>query len=329
MDYQIIGTLGPSSQSESAWRAMLAAGATGFRLNTSHLSAAELRAWLERLTPFLTAESPRLPVVLDLQGSKWRLGQFLAHELAAGQTVRLVHAALAERPDELPVPHADFFEAAAVSSDEIALNDAKIYLKRESVEPGAIEARVLRAGVISARKGITYTASAYRHESISEADQAVLAQTRSLTGVRYALSYVKDAEEMQQYRGQIGREAYLIAKLERPQAVAEAEAVAAAADEVWLCRGDLGAEMGLAAMAVAAHRFAEGVRALRVPALLAGQVFEHLTEHPTPTRSEVCAVYDALARGYAGFVLSDETAIGRDPAEAVRAAALFRAESLH
>ena len=137
-------------------------------------------------------------------------------------------------------------------------------------------------------------------------------------------SYIKDAEEMARYRRQIGPDAYLIAKIERPQAVDQALDVAASADEVWLCRGDLGAEMGLPAMARAAHRFASLVRELGVPALLAGQVFEHLTEHPTPTRSEVCAAYDALAQGYRGFVLSDETAVGRDPVEACRVAAMFK-----
>ncbi len=331
MDYQIVATLGPSSQSEGVWRGMLGAGVTAFRLNTSHLSAAELLAWLEALdrVPARAATlSPRPPLVLDLQGSKWRLGQFPARELAAGQTVRLVHAAATESPDELPVPHADFFRAALVSSDEIALNDAKVYLQREAFEPGArqaIRATVLRGGAISSRKGITYSQSTYRIESIGESDQVVLAQTRSLPGIRYALSYIKDAEEMARYRRQIGPDAYLIAKIERPQAVEQALDVAECANEVWLCRGDLGAEVGLPAMAIAAHRFASLVGVLGVPALLAGQVFEHLVEHPTPTRSEVCAAYDALAEGYRGFVLSDETAVGRDPVEACRVAAMFRA----
>jgi pyruvate kinase len=191
-----------------------------------------------------------------------------------------------------------------------------------------MRATVVRGGPISSRKGITYTDSAYRIESICEADQAVLAQTRALPGIRYALSYIKDAEEMARYRRQIGPDAYLIAKIERPQAVEQAVSVAASANEVWLCRGDLGAELGLPAMAAAAHRFAGLVRGLGVPALLAGQVFEHLTEHPTPTRSEICAAYDALARGYAGFVLSDETAVGVDPVEACRVAAMFRAAAL-
>jgi pyruvate kinase len=327
MDYHIVATLGPSSPNESVWRGMLAAGVTAFRLNTSHLSGADLLAWLEALDRFLPTLSPRPPLVLDLQGSKWRLGEFLARELAAGQTLRLVHAAATEGKDELPVPHADFFQAAPDSSDEIALNDGKVYLKREAVEPGIMHTAVVRGGPISPRKGITYTHSAYRIESISETDRAVLAQTRSLPGVRYALSYIKDAEEMARYRRQIGSDAYLIAKIERPQAVEQAMEVAAFADEAWLCRGDLGAELGLPAMALAAHRFGGLVGELRVPALLAGQVFEHLVEHATPTRSEVTAVYDALAQGYRGLVLSDETAVGRDPVEACRVAAIFKASA--
>jgi pyruvate kinase len=77
-------------------------------------------------------------------------------------------------------------------------------------------------------------------------------------------------------------------------------------------------------MAEAVHRFSGSVRSIPVPVLLAGQVFEHMTEHATPTRSELCFAYDALMRGYRGVVLSDETAVGRDPVESCRVAALFR-----
>jgi pyruvate kinase len=156
-------------------------------------------------------------------------------------------------------------------------------------------------------------------------DHAVLRHTRHLAGVRYALSYVKDAVEMGHYRAQVGRSAYLIAKLERQPAVDEAAQIAESADELWLCRGDLGAELGAKAMAAAVYRFSDRVTGMSVPVLLAGQIFEHMTEHSTPTRSEVCALHDALMKGYRGVVLSDETAIGRDPVESCRMAALFRA----
>lgn len=215
MDYQIIATLGPSSDTEATWLPMLAAGATGFRLNTSHLSLPQLEAWVQRLGAFLATQIPRPPLVLDLQGSKWRLGQFPACELAEGQRVTLVCAASADRPNELPVPHPDFFRAAAVSGREIVLNDAKLRLRLETQDADALHARVTTGGPIIPRKGITYTASTHRQESLSDTDRAILTRTQNLPGIRYALSYVKDAMEMANYRTQIGRSAYLIAKLER------------------------------------------------------------------------------------------------------------------
>ncbi len=324
MDYQIVATLGPSSDSEPMWLAMLAAGATAFRLNTSHLSLPQLQRWLDRLGPFLAGRTPGVPLILDLQGSKWRLGQFPAFDLAKGQRVMLVCAESADRPDVLPVPHPDFFRAASVSSSRIVLNDAKLELALESQGADAILARVTVGGEILPRKGITYTASAYRHESLSEMDRKVLAGTRHLEGVRYALSYVKDAAEMKSYRAEIGAAAYLIAKLERQPAVDESGEIARKADETWLCRGDLGAELGMKAMAEAVYRFSEGIGRLRVPVLLAGQVLEHTVEHPVPTRAEVCELFGALRRGYGGFVLSDETAVGHDPVGSCRTAALFR-----
>lgn len=324
MNYQIVATLGPSSDAEPAWEGMLAAGVTAFRLNTSHLTLSELAGWIERLGRFLALRDPRAPLILDLQGSKWRLGQFSVCELTPGQQVSLVCAESADRPNVLPVPHRDFFRAAALSSGEIVLNDAKLRLKLESQVADSLRARVITGGSIVPRKGITYTASGYRQESLSEMDRTIMAQTRDIEGIRYALSYVRDAVEMASYRKQFGRAASLIAKLERQPAVDEATQIAGSADELWLCRGDLGAELGESAMAAAVYHFSERVAASPVAVLLAGQIFEHMAEHPTPTRSEVCSVYAALRQGYHGFVLSDETAIGRDPVGSCRMAALFR-----
>jgi pyruvate kinase len=323
MDYDIVATLGPSSDSQQTWESMLAAGVNGFRLNTSHLSLTQLSDWIARLSMFLDGRAPRPQLVLDLQGSKWRIGQLPEHVLAQGQQVTLVCAGSADRPYVLPVPHRDFFRAASMSSGEIVLDDAKIRLALEAQHDDALSARVIMGGAILPRKGITYTASRYRQESLTETDRAILEITKPLPGIRYAVSYVRDALEMAQYRAQIGA-AHLIAKLERQPAVDEATGIAASADELWLCRGDLGAELGGRAMADAVYHFSHRVSTIAVPVLLAGQVFEHMTEHSNPTRSEVCAAYDALRNGYRGFVLSDETAIGRHPVDSCRMAALFR-----
>lgn len=324
MMYEITVTLGPSSETTSIWNALLGCGASGFRLNTSHLSMEQLHQWLDRLIPFLKGLDRRVPLVLDLQGSKWRLGDFPPVDLECGQRIELVCAFSSDKRGVLPVPHQDFFQAAYLSSGEIVLNDAKSYLVVEEVGTDSIQTRVTKGGVISPRKGITYTSSEYRKETLNVKDQEILTQTKHLDSIRYALSYVKDTEEMSAYRAFFGDSAYLIAKLERQPALEEAMEIASLADELWLCRGDLGAEMGLKKMAQAVRNFSNQIPQLSVPVHLAGQVLEHMSAYPTPTRSEVCYLYDALTLGYRGLVLSDETAVGRYPLESCKAAALFR-----
>jgi len=325
--YSIIATLGPATQSEELLAGLLEAGVDGLRLNGSHLSPEALEQWLRRLERLGQAEegSSRAPVILDLQGSKWRLGEFPPFDLVEGNLVELVSAPGAGS-GELPVPHPDFFAAAPRSSPELRLDDARCLLRVESCDATRLRARVIRGGKIRPRKGITFSRTAFRRESLGDRDRELL-EPISRLGVRsprYALSYVRDAAEMQTYRRLLGPSAYLIAKIERESALAEAQGIAAAADELWLCRGDLGAEVGPRRMAEAVHEFSGMVRGLPVPVMLAGQVFEHMTRSCSPTRSEVCFLYEALRRGFRGIVLSDETAIGDFPVESCRAAALFR-----
>jgi len=159
---------------------------------------------------------------------------------------------------------------------------------------------------------------------LSAKDQAIVDRTRAIPLIQFAISYLKDAAEALKYRELLGEPAYLIAMLERRPAIEDAAKIARVANELWLCRGDLGAELGIRAMAETVYRFSEKVRDFPAPVFMAGQVLEHMTGHPTPTRSEISTIYDSLARGYEGLVLSDETAIGRFPVESCQAAALFK-----
>lgn len=324
MNYAVIATLGPSSDRPQTWQAMLAAGASAFRLNTSHLTIAQLSDWLERIAHFLASVQPPIPMVLDLQGSKWRLGNLPPAHLEPGQRVELVFAAEATNPGVLPVPHADFFAAAQNSDGEIVLNDARVRLLVEGLGNQRLVARVSQAGPVAANKGITFQHSDYRNESLSEKDAAIFDLARAVPDVRFALSYVKDGVEMAAYRRAFGQESHLIAKIERGPAIDAADQIAAYADEMWVCRGDLGAELGLRGMAEAVARYSAGMLSLPVPSVMAGQVLEHMTAQDTPTRSEVCYLFDCLQTGYRGFVLSDETAVGKDPAACCRAAAMWR-----
>jgi pyruvate kinase len=323
MAYKIIATLGPTSNSTKIWGDMISVGVTGFRLNTSHMSITDLEEWLQRLEVILEDAHPKPELVLDLQGSKWRLGRFETRELIQGQLVELRLAASSQFENILPVPHPDFFQAAPASSVKILLNDAKVQMEVISTETEKIKAQVVQGGEISAMKGITFSESSFRKESLSEKDQQIIEQTLDYPYIRYAISYVKDGSEMRRYRSMLGDKAYLIAKLERKTAIEEAVKISEHSDELWLCRGDLGSEMGMKLMAEVVYNYSQQIRDYPIPILLAGQVLEHMVEKPAPTRSEVSVLYESLERGFSGFVLSDETAVGRYPVESCRTAALF------
>ena len=302
---------------------MIRAGATAFRLNTSHLSLEHLQGWVEQLEHLSMKTKERIPVVLDLQGSKWRLGDFPDRVLEPGERIELVCAQIPARKNEIPVPHADFFQAARQSGEELILNDAKNSLQVEAVYSDRILARVVRGGTLLSRKGITFDRTEYRKETLSEKDQTIVNRYCMKPDVSFAISYVKDHIEAGRYRDLIGPDTVMIAKLERQSALNDVHGISKHADALWLCRGDLGAELGIAHMAQAVHRFTSTLSALELPVILAGQVLEHMRTSPQPTRSEICYFYDSLMAGYSGCVLSDETAIGQYPVASCAAAAMF------
>ncbi|MFP4431142.1 MAG: pyruvate kinase [Spirochaetaceae bacterium] len=326
MEYKVVATLGPATARPESWWELRNAGATGFRLNTSHLLPEETEEWLSRLSDSFGDDLPS--VVLDLQGSKWRIGDISTRTVAPGDSVTLAYRRDTILEDSLPgvvpVPHRDFFRALEDADGTVLLNDAKVELVVDTLREYQAFCRVIRGGSLESRKGVTVPGSAYRSEALQDRDQEIVRRTRGHPGVTYALSYVRDAAEMRAFRDDLGPGIRSIAKIERQEAVTAAPAIARESEELWLCRGDLGAEVGMAEMARAVHEFYGLLPQIGPPTLLAGQVLEHMARHPEPTRSEVCHLYDALAFGFSGIVLSDETAVGAHPVEACKAAALFR-----
>jgi pyruvate kinase len=307
--FQIVATLGPASFERA--RELADAGATSLRLNASHLEADALVAAVDRIRVSL----PGAPIVVDLQGAKMRLGVFAPRTVAAGERLRV--SCVAET-GALPLPHRELF--AAVRAGEIlSCDDDRLRLRVVSVDPaGELEAVALGPGVLQPRKGVNRAEHPVELEDLAAHDLACLAALRDREGLAFAISFVRDGRELEWLRRRVA-EGVVIAKLERAEALASLPAHDASADALWLCRGDLGAQLGPVALARAVA--ALDPRSLARPTLMAGQVLEHLTAHAEPTRSEVCHLFDLCARGYAGIVLSDETAIGRDPVAAVRTAA--------
>lgn len=306
--FQIVATLGPASLAQP--RDLAEAGATAFRINASHLSPAEVAAAVARAREAV----PGVPMIVDLQGAKMRLGVFPERSVEVGDVVRF---ALAPAGAEIPLPHPEVF-AAARPGDTLSCDDDRLGFHVREASVAYLDAVALRPGALRPRKGVNVVEHPVALRALPEHDRAVLAALPDPGAVAWAFSFMKDGAEAAWLRA-AAPGARVVGKVEHPDAVANLSAIDAAVDAVWICRGDLGAQLGMAKLA----RFVAGVAPPlhRRPFLMAGQVLEHLTAHAEPTRSEVCHLHDLAARGFAGIVLSDETAIGRHPAHAVAQAA--------
>jgi pyruvate kinase len=302
--FDIVATLGPASA--GLIRELRDAGANAYRLNASHMGPTEVA----QLVMECGRKAPELPVVIDLQGAKMRLGLFEPFSVAAGDHVQF---SLTGR-EGVPLPHRELFDTAG-SGDTLSCDDDRLHFKVQTVGAGVLKSIALTAGSLRPRKGVNVLEHPVELAGLSALDCAVIGQTRGDRRISYAFSFMKNGREAVWVRDRAPG-ASVIGKIERREAAENAAAIAAGVDALWICRGDLGAQLGIAAMARWVSEFSP--RDVPCPVLMAGQVIEHMTSHPALTRSEACHVFDLRRRGYKGFVLSDETAIGIDPVRAVR-----------
>ncbi len=303
----IVATLGPSSLPIAP--ALASAGANALRLNASHMQPHELGRAVAAVRACLDQR-----VVVDLQGAKMRVGDLAPKRLATGDVVRF--AAVPDDDQTIPLDHPELFRSLR-QGDTLSLDDDRIRMRVVAVGDGAAEAVCLTDGLLRPRKGINVLDHPVELGDLSARDLAHIDAVSGVDGIDFAFSFMLDGREAAWIKRRAPR-ARVIGKIERREATERIEAIGAACDELWVCRGDLGAQLGAARLAkwVSSFRPATG----GIPVLMAGQVLEHLTRHADPTRSEVCHLFDLIDRGYAGIVLSDETAIGDDPVRAVRVA---------
>jgi pyruvate kinase len=307
MAAQLVATLGPASFHLAP--DLVAGGACALRLNASHMTPGELGDQLAKVRRQL----PQTPIVVDLQGAKMRLGHFAEQPVAQGDHVVL---SLDGRDGAVPVPHPELFRSIH-PGESLSVDDDRVRLRVIDATAHDLRAACLQGGMLRPRKGINIVEHPVQLDDLTPADQAHVREALGFPGVGFAVSFVSDGCEAGWVRAR-ATDRTVIGKIERAEGVARIAQLAPAFDALWICRGDLGAQLGPVALA----RWLSGFRPdPGAPVWLAGQILEHLTAHTSPTRSEVCHLYDIVQRGYAGIVLSDETAVGTDPAAAVRLAA--------
>lgn len=304
---KIVMTCGPACQEDGLLKQM-AAIASGFRLNIAHLDAEKLDWWLRRLSQLRVETEKSFAIILDLQGAKVRIGEYPAATSLPAE-VDLVFGGSSTVAGCIPVPAASVFLQTSVG-DRLFLNDRKVIIKIIGKQDDRLRAVVEQNGPISSGKGLNSPDRVFEMARVTDGDQRAIDRSRHIDGIAYAVSFVADGRESDLYRPLVGG-APLIAKIEQRAAFAHLKAIDSCFDEFWLCRGDLGAEAGFKELGKLQNTFIAALAGLTKPAIIAGEVLGSMVAFPQPGRAEIVQLYDAMQDGFAGLVLSDETACGK------------------
>ncbi|HYH94821.1 pyruvate kinase [Hyalangium sp.] len=315
---KIICTLGPASNTPEIIEGLIRAGMNVARLNFSHGTHDDHRRRVNTIRKLSRKLGLPVAILQDVQGPKIRLGKFEGGQLIVreGQTVTVTTRAVLGQGAVIPTPVLSLPKDVS-RGDAILLDDGRVRLRVLRVAGRDVTAKVEIGGLLKDHKGLNLPGAAISVPTITEKDAVDLAFGQEL-GVDYvALSFVRSADDIRLAREHVAkRNTPLIAKIEKPQAVANLEAIAAAADGVMIARGDLGVEMPLEQLPGIQKRSVAEVNRMGGLVIVATEMLESMVGNSRPTRAEVSDVANAILDGADAVMLSGETAAGKYPIEA-------------
>ena len=315
---KIIATLGPASSSAEMIEKLHRAGADIFRLNFSHGSHEDHAARIATIRAVEAKVGRPIGILADVQGPKLRVGRFQAGrvQLQTGQSFRLDLNPTPGDVSRVNLPHPEIISAAEIGTS-LLLDDGKLRLRVTHKRPDHLETQVVVGGPLSDRKGVNVPDVALPIPALTEKDRADLAFVLD-QGVEYiGLSFVQRPEDVAEAKEITAGRAWIMVKMEKPQALENLDAIMALTDCVMVARGDLGVELPPEEVPLAQKRIVRAARALGKPVVVATQMLESMITAPSPTRAEVSDVGTAVFDGADAVMLSAETAAGQYPYEAV------------
>ena len=316
---KIVATIGPASESPDALAALVDAGIDAARLNFSHGTHEQHAEWAKRVRDSQETSGRPLALIADLQGPKLRVGNLATPLTVANGTEVVVAGDTAARDGDVPVSPAVIGEVLQPGQD-VLIDDGHIRLRVEEVAEGRARCAVVAGGVVSANKGVNVPGVPVRIPSLTRKDVDDLEFALELGVDFIALSFVRSAADVRDLRELIdaaGATTQVIAKIEKSEAVDALDGILAETDAVMVARGDLGVEIGPAAVPLVQKRIITRSLENAKPVITATQMLESMLHEPQPTRAEASDVANAILDGTSAVMLSGETAIGEYPAEAV------------
>ena len=318
---KIVATLGPASDSTEVIARLIQAGVNVFRLNMSHGDHEIHRRNYQRLRDAAEAANAPIAVLADLCGPKIRVGQFAGGsiDLTVGDEVTVTTREVEGKPGLIPSQYTAL-AGDVKEGDRVLLADGVMELRVKDVQGTEITCRVVEGGKLGDRKGINLPGVNVSAPALTEKDRVDAAFALNLGVDFIALSFVRNADDVQQLQDIISQhenDAAVVAKIERPEALEDSEAVIKTADAIMVARGDLGVELPPEQVPVVQLQLIDQARRFNRPVIVATQMLESMIENARPTRAEVADVSLTVASGADAVMLSAETAAGAHPVQAV------------
>ncbi len=315
---KIIATIGPASSTPEILARLFQAGADVFRLNFSHGTHEDHAARIHAIRALEEECGRPIGILADVQGPKLRVGRFGGGRvhLQTGQEFRLDLNPTPGNSRRVELPHPEIIEAAQIGA-MLLLDDGKLRLRVTHKRDDHLETEIVVGGPLSDRKGVNVPDIVLPIPALTAKDRADLAFALDHGADCIGLSFVQRPEDVEEARAIANGRAWIMTKLEKPQALDNLDAILALSDAVMVARGDLGVELPPEEVPLAQKRIVRAARALGRPVVVATQMLESMINAPAPTRAEASDVATAVFEGADAVMLSAETAAGQYPFEAV------------
>ena len=322
---KIVATVGPACDSITSLTALKRAGVSVFRLNFSHSTHQQHEERIARIRKINENESVPIAILMDLQGPKIRIGDIKNGytDLKIGKKLTITTENILGSSNKISTSYKGLPEDVQIG-DVILIDDGNIELKVQDKSQNEVFTKILHGGRLKSKKGINLPGTNISAPSLTKKDKEDLMFALQRDADWIALSFVRSAKDVRDLRKIInkqGKSTRIVSKIEKPEAVADIDAIIKESDALMVARGDLGVEIPMEQVPLVQKKIIRKCNQCSKPVIVATQMLESMIQNPRPTRAEASDIANAIMDGADAVMLSGETAAGKFPALAARAMA--------